>query len=157
MMRVVPQSSVTSPAPSAGKIYHETILSVRFCEVDSYQIVWHGNYVNYLEVGREAFGKKFGISYQSLIDRGLRAPIIHVEMNYRRSLKYGDRFLVLTEYVEKPQAKICFSYKLTSLDGKIIYCRGKTEQALQDIDTGRTLPCLPDWHAGWLAQAKSMI
>lgn len=156
MMHAVPRTPAASQIPSSSTLCHETILSVRFHEVDSYQIVWHGNYVNYLEVGREAFGKKYGISYQHLIDRGLRAPIIHVDVDYRRSLKYGDRVRILTEYVEKPQAKICFSYKLTSLDGKIVYCRGNTEQVLQDYDTGRTLPRLPDWHEDWLCQAKKL-
>ena len=36
---------------------------VRFNEVDSMSIVWHGNYVKYLEDGREDFGQKFGLSY----------------------------------------------------------------------------------------------
>ena len=155
-MRAISGNSTASPLPSNGVLCHETILSVRFCEVDSYQIVWHGNYVNYLEVGREAFGKKFGIGYQHLLDRGVRAPIVHVDIDYRHSLKYGDRFRVLTEYVEKPQAKVCFRYRLTSLDGKIVYCRGRTEQVLQDHSTGRTIPSLPDWHEAWLAGAKKM-
>lgn len=33
-----------------------TSLRVRFSEVDSMQIVWHGEYVRYFEDGREAFG-----------------------------------------------------------------------------------------------------
>jgi len=156
MMRAISRTSNESLLPPKGTLRHESIISVRFCEVDSYQIVWHGNYINYLEVGREAFGKKYGISYQDLIDRGFRAPIIHVDVDYRRSLKYGDRFRVVTEYVEKPQAKICFRYTVTSLDGKTIYCRGNTEQVLQDFDSGRTLPSLPGWYEGWLAQAKTM-
>lgn len=140
-----------------SRITHETTLAVRFHEVDSYQIVWHGNYVNYLEVGREAFGQKFGVSYQHLLDKGVKAPIIHVDLDYRRSLEYGDEVRILTEYVEKPHAKICFRYTLTSPDGEVVYCRANTEQALVDVNSGRTLPCLPDWHADWLAQAKQMI
>lgn len=156
MMRAISMTPAASQRSSTDVLSHETIISVRFCEVDSYQIVWHGNYVNYLEVGRETFGKKFGISYQDLLDRGIRAPIIHVDIDYRRSLKYGDRFRVLTEYVEKPQAKVCFRYTITSLDGKTIYCKGNTEQVLQDDSTGRVIPSLPDWHEAWLDQAKKM-
>lgn len=158
MMQAVKRTlPTTSQSSSSNLLSHETIISVRFCEVDSYQIVWHGNYVNYLEVGREAFGKKFGIGYQHLLDRGVRAPIINVNIDYRHSLKYGDRFCVLTEYEETPIAKVCFRYTITSLDGKITYCRGKTEQALQDHATGRTIPCLPDWHMEWLTKAKALV
>jgi len=34
----------------------ETI--IRFSEVDSMGVVWHGNYIKYFEDGREAFGNK---------------------------------------------------------------------------------------------------
>ena len=36
-------------------------VKVRFSEVDSMAVVWHGNYVKYLEDGREAFGLQFGV------------------------------------------------------------------------------------------------
>ncbi|MEM9258504.1 MAG: thioesterase family protein [Bacteroidota bacterium] len=150
MMRAVSRSPKRLPAD----LQHVSQLTVRFHEVDSYQIVWHGNYVNYLEVGREAFGDKYQLGYQHLLNRGVRAPIIHVDIDYRQSLKYGDTVRILTEYISKPQAKICFRYTLTSPDETIVYCRATTEQVLQDDASGRTLPRLPDWHATWLAQAK---
>lgn len=148
-------SRASEDAPQAV-LRHVTELEVRFHEVDSYQIVWHGHYVSYLEVGREAFGAKYEIGYQHLLDRGVRAPIVHVDIDYRRSLKYGDKVRIMTEYVEKPQAKICFRYTLTSLDGRTVYCRGNTEQVLQEADSGRTLPSFPDWHYQWLNRAKAV-
>lgn len=45
----------TAEASLVGK----TSLRVRFSEVDSMQIVWHGEYVRYFEDGREAFGREF--------------------------------------------------------------------------------------------------
>ena len=45
-----------------------TEVKVRFGEVDSMGIVWHGNYVKYIEEGRESFGRKYGISYLELDD-----------------------------------------------------------------------------------------
>ena len=34
---------------------NRTTFRVRFSEIDSMQIVWHGEYVRYFEDGREAF------------------------------------------------------------------------------------------------------
>ena len=51
---------------------------VRFDEVDALGIVWHGNYVKYLEDGREAWGRKYGIPYMTIyreVKSGLQAPI----------------------------------------------------------------------------------
>ncbi len=47
---------------------NRTTFRVRFSEIDSMQIVWHGEYVRYFEDGREAFGnwngKRNGISFK---------------------------------------------------------------------------------------------
>ena len=41
-----------------------TPLRVRFSEVDSMRVVWHGEYVRYFEDGREAFGEQYpGLGY----------------------------------------------------------------------------------------------
>ena len=36
-------------------------LKIRFSEVDSMNIVWHGSYMMYFEDAREAFGREFGL------------------------------------------------------------------------------------------------
>ena len=38
-------------------------VEIRFSEVDSMNVVWHGSYPLYFEDAREAFGKKFGLAY----------------------------------------------------------------------------------------------
>lgn len=38
-----------------------TTIKVRFSEIDSMQIVWHGEYVRYFEDGRESFGKHYSL------------------------------------------------------------------------------------------------
>ena len=45
---------------------NRTTFRVRFSEIDSMQIVWHGEYVRYFEDGREAFGKQYGLDYMSI-------------------------------------------------------------------------------------------
>ena len=44
------------------ELINRSKIEVRFSEVDSMSVVWHGNYVKYLEDGREAFGKEFGLT-----------------------------------------------------------------------------------------------
>ncbi len=42
-------------------------LEIRFSEVDSMNIVWHGSYPLYFEDAREAFGKKYGLGYMTSV------------------------------------------------------------------------------------------
>ena len=51
-------------------------VKVRFSEVDSMAVVWHGNYVKYLEDGREAFGLQFGVGYNEIFDNGYMTPVV---------------------------------------------------------------------------------
>ena len=48
--------------PSKKEISHTSQVRVRFVETDPLGIVWHGNYIQYFEDGREAFGRHHGIS-----------------------------------------------------------------------------------------------
>ena len=54
---------------------NRTTFRVRFSEIDSMQIVWHGEYVRYFEDGREAFGKQYGLDYMSIYREGYMVPI----------------------------------------------------------------------------------
>ena len=45
-------------------------VEIRFSEVDSMNVVWHGSYPLYFEDAREAFGKKFGLAYMCFFDHG---------------------------------------------------------------------------------------
>ena len=49
---------------------------VRFVETDPLGIVWHGNYIQYFEDGREAFGRHHGISYLNQKHFGYATPIV---------------------------------------------------------------------------------
>ena len=54
-------------------IEEKTSLRVRFNEVDTLHIVWHGHYVNYFEEARRAFGRRFGIDYTTFIEQRIAA------------------------------------------------------------------------------------
>ena len=49
---------------------------IRFSEVDSMGVVWHGHYAIYFEDAREAFGDKYGFEYLMMFDKGYFEPIV---------------------------------------------------------------------------------
>lgn len=62
---------------------------IRFSEVDSMNIVWHGSYPLYFEDAREAFGKKYGLEYMNFFDEGYFAPLVELSIHYKKPIKYG--------------------------------------------------------------------
>lgn len=112
----------------------ETDLSVRFSEVDSLGIVWHGNYVIYFEDGRERFGERFGLSYADTRKHGYIVPITHIEINYKNYIKHGDKLILYTKYHISKKAEINFSYILKNAKTGKIMATGRTTQVFIKAD-----------------------
>ncbi len=102
---------------------------VRFSEVDSLRVVWHGHYIKYFEDGREAFGREYNLSYLDIYNAdGFAVPIVDVQTQYKRPLEYGDSAIIETTFINTPAAKLIFEYKIYSANHKHLVCEGKTIQ-----------------------------
>ena len=51
-------------------------VEIRFSEVDSMGVVWHGHYAMYFEDAREEFGKKYDLGYLMMYDKGFFEPLV---------------------------------------------------------------------------------
>jgi acyl-CoA thioester hydrolase len=114
---------------------HELTVSqeirVRFNETDPLGIVWHGYYITYFEDGREAFGRKHGISYLDVFDSGFTTPIVKSTCEHKLSLRYGDVVRIETTIVDTPAAKMIFRYTIYDANNDIA-CTGETVQVFLD-------------------------
>lgn len=106
-------------------------IRVRFNETDPLGIVWHGYYITYFEDGREAFGRKHGISYLDVFDSGFTTPIVKSTCEHKLSLRYGDVARIETTIVDSPAAKMIFRYKIFDAKNEIA-CTGETIQVFLD-------------------------
>ncbi len=99
--------------PNAKRLTITTDIKIRFGEVDSMGIVWHGNYVKYLEDGREAFGKKYGLGYMDVYKNyGFMLPIVKLDIDYKNQLFYEDEAELKISLVENAASKLIYEYEL---------------------------------------------
>lgn len=108
-------------------------VKVRFSEVDSMAVVWHGNYVKYLEDGREAFGLQFGVGYNEIFANGYMTPVVKMELNYTHSVKYGEDLIVETTFVNSESAKIIFDYRILRALNNEVVLKARTVQVFIDM------------------------
>ena len=138
------------------KISAITRICIRFNEVDSMSIVWHGNYAMYFEQAREAFGKKYGLGYLKIYDNGYYAPIVKLSFDYKKILKYGDDVEVKITYVPTASAKICYEYQVfvkNKSGKKILAAQGESMQVFTDLKHNLVLenPAFYEsWKKKWL-------
>lgn len=112
----------------------KTEVTIRFGEVDSMGIVWHGNYVKYIEEGRESFGKKYGISYLDIYAQKLMVPVVNINVDFKKTVKYGDKLVVETEYIDQQAAKILFKFKLTRMSDNELVATAESTQVFIDTN-----------------------
>ncbi len=89
-----------------------TEVEVRYSETDMMGIVYHANYLPWLELGRTNLLKENGITYSEMEESGYLLPVIEVHMNYRRPATYDDTVVVKTIMKAKAFAKIRLDYEL---------------------------------------------
>lgn len=108
--------------------------SVRFSEVDSMNIVWHGSYALYFEDAREAFGKKYGLDYLTIFNQGYYAPLVDFHVDFKHPLIYGDEARVDIVFKNTEAAKILFEYRIYQLNSQKLIATGRTTQVFLDKD-----------------------
>ncbi len=120
---------------------------VRFTETDPLGIVWHGNYIQYFEDGREAFGRHHGISYLDQKKHNFSTPIVKSTCEHKLPLKYGDVAKIKTTYVDTPAAKMIFNYEILNPEGKVV-CTGQTIQVFVELH-GELSLVIPEFFINW--------
>jgi len=110
---------------------YETQLKVRFHEVDSYQVVWHGHYVSWFEVGRNEFAARFGLDPEQLKEIGLMAPVVDLACKFKLPARYGDEVVIRTTMQRCETAKLIFHY--TVVCDKEVLAEGSTTHILTDL------------------------
>jgi acyl-CoA thioester hydrolase len=131
----------------------ETVeVNIRFSETDPMGIVWHGNYLKYLEDGREAFGAKYGIGYMDIYRHGFVAPLVEIDIKYKKSLRYGESILIETRYVSHEAAKIIFAYKvMNAKNTNEIIATANSIQVFLDLN-GELVLTTPQFYLDWKAK-----
>lgn len=105
---------------------------IRFSEVDSMNIVWHGSYPLYFEDAREEFGKKYGLGYMTIFSNGYYAPLVELSFKYKKPLLYEMQPIIVITYVPTESAKIVFKYEIIDERDGTVLATGKSVQVFMD-------------------------
>ncbi|MBT8185811.1 MAG: acyl-CoA thioesterase [Eudoraea sp.] len=120
--------------------FNKISFRVRYSETDQMGVVYHGNYAQYLEMGRVEWLRSFGISYKSMEENGIMLPVISLNVNYKKSALYDDLITVVTSLKKTPSVRIEFDYKIYNEDQEILI-EANTVLAFMDIKKKRPVKC----------------
>ncbi len=130
-------------------LHHTTELEVKFSEADPLGIVWHGHYIRYFEDAREAFGEEYGIKYLDFYRNNIIVPIVSINCNYKRVLRYGHKVRLETTYKDTPAAKLLFDYAIYDVATDELIATGSSVQVFMERESLELMLTIPQFMADW--------
>ena len=128
------------------------ILDIRFSEVDSMNVVWHGSYMLYFEDAREAFGEQYDLTYMGFFDHGYFAPLVEMTFQWKKPIRYGMKPRIDITYRPTEAAKIIFDYEIHDPVDESLIATGHSVQVFMDTNYNLVLynpPFYEDWKKRW--------
>jgi acyl-CoA thioester hydrolase len=107
-------------------------IKAQFYDLDPMQVVWHGNYVRFLEQARCALLDKIGFNYEEMARTRYAWPIVDLRVKYVKPVRFGQEIDVaatLTEY----ENRIKIDYVITDKTTADIITKATTIQIAVDM------------------------
>ncbi len=123
--------------------FNDISFRVRYGETDQMGVVYHGNYPQYLEMGRVEWLRVLGISYKEMEENGIILPVISLNIKFLKSAVYDDLIRVRTILKKKPVVRIEFDYQIFNETNELL-AEANTVLAFMDANKNKPIKC-PDY------------
>ena len=110
------------------------LLDIRFSEVDSMNVVWHGSYMLYFEDARELFGEQYDLSYMGYVRHGYYAPMVEMNIQWKKPILYGMRPRIDIIYRPTVAAKVVFDYEIHDTADESLLATAHSVQVFMDLN-----------------------
>ncbi len=112
----------------AQSVSTSVTLKVPYYDIDLLQIVWHGNYLKYFEVARQALFKKYGVDMCPYTEETKYAfPVVRSMIKHIWPLRFDDEF-VCTAVLKEARVKIVLDFEIKLISNGKVCAKGWTEQ-----------------------------
>lgn len=94
-------------------------IEVRYAETDQMGVVYHANYLVWMEVGRTKLIQDLGFNYAEMEKDGIISPVLDIQISYKKPLRYGDVAKVNTWIEEYDGFRVTYGYEIFTNEGEI--------------------------------------
>ncbi len=122
---------------------NEISFRIRYGETDQMGVVYHGNYPQFLEMGRISWLRSLDLSYREMEANGVMLPVVSLEMKFIKPALFDDLITVKTNLKSLPMVRIEFDYEVTNQNNEILL-KASTVLAFMDSSKKRPIKC-PDY------------
>ena len=106
------------------RIYYE--------DTDCGGVVYYANYLKYFERARTHYLEERGLSVARLMEEGTIFVVVHAEVDYRSSARYGDWLVIETVISDMTLASFTFSHVIRDRERRRVVVEGSARLAATD-------------------------
>ncbi len=111
---------------------HTIRFRVRYNEVDRQDVVYHGNYLAWFDMGRTELLRDLGMPYKEMEDQGRLLVVTRASLRYLAPARLDDLLRLETRLVKITPARLSFTYNLFREGEDLLLTQGSTELACLD-------------------------
>ncbi|MBX5496289.1 MAG: acyl-CoA thioesterase [Bryobacteraceae bacterium] len=113
--------------------YNETRFRVRYAETDQMGIVYHANYLIWMELGRVEYCRARGLRYRDIEEQdGIRMAVVEAKCRFVSPARYDDEIIVRTEIEKAHQRLVRFGYRILHAEENRLLAEGTTTHLFLD-------------------------
>lgn len=121
---------------------HDYFINVKFNDVDILCMMWHGNYVKYMEDARCALLSTINYAHDEMSKSRIMWPVVKLNIKYIKAIEMGSIIRINTRLVEYENS-IDVDYSFFDKDN-ILLSKGHTCQIAVNMDSKKTLLVSPE-------------
>lgn len=129
----------------------EKKIEVRYAETDQMGVVYHANYIIWMELGRTKLVSDLGFKYADMEADGIISPVIDVQASYKKPVLYGETAIIKTWIESYDGLRITYGYEILTEAGELSVT-GRSVHVCVKKDSFRPISVkrlYPDWHEAY--------
>lgn len=105
---------------------HTVLLRPRYAETDQMGVIYHANYLIWMEMGRTEWCKARGFSYKAMEKEGVLLAVVEANCRYLFPARYDDSIAVVTRMPEANRRMVRFEYEIKNAETEKLLSTGFT-------------------------------
>ncbi|MCA1038022.1 acyl-CoA thioesterase [Bacillus infantis] len=132
-------------------------IEVRYAETDQMGVVYHANYLVWMELGRTRLIEELGFNYAELEKDGIISPVIDIAASYKKPVRYGEKAVIKTWIEEYDGFRVTYGYEILTEAGELSV-EGISKHVCVKKENFRPISIkrkYPDWHEAYEKAKKA--
>ena len=123
-----------SDGSGENPLTHFYTYRVIYADTDKMGMVYHANFLRWMEIGRTELFRAWGLTYKQIEEKGIMLPVSEVTIKFASSARYDMIMLIETTLDNQIKGSIKFDYRIFDETSGKLLAHGHTKHACINTD-----------------------